>query len=182
MARQILFIGGGGDNGYEVDKALVRSLQENLGDEYEIAYPELTADESLPDFGWVRQIEEQVLKSENQIIVVAHSVGASLLLKYLSENPVNKKIKGVFLIATPFWSGNEDWKAGLKLNEGFADRLPRELPLFFYHCRDDEEVPFSHLQQYKSKVSRAIFHEIGSGGHQLGNDLALVAQDVKSLR
>lgn len=104
-----------------------------------------------------------------------------MILKYLSENPVKKKIAGIFLISTPFWSGNEDWKQGLKLQENFAGKLPKNVPIFFYHCHDDEEVPFSQLAIYRQKLDQATFREIPSGGHQLNNDLKLVAQDIKSL-
>ncbi len=182
MTRQILFIQGGGDEGYEADKALVSSLQENLGAEYHINYPELASDESLPDFGWPQKIDEQALQTEGDVLIVGHSLGASMLLKYLSEKPVAKNITGIFLVATPFWSGNEDWKTGLKLQEHFSEELPDELPIFFYHCKDDEVAPFAHLEQYKQKVTQATFREIKSGGHQLSNDLTVVAQDIKSLR
>ena len=182
MTRKILFIQGGGDGGYEADKALVKPLQKNLGSEYVINYPELQTDESLPDFGWMQQIDQKVLESKDNTILVAHSLGASMLLKYLSENSIAKKIDGIFLISTLFWSGSEDWKTGLKLQDNFADKLPNEVQLFFYHCVDDEVAPFSHFDHYKQKLTGATFREIESGGHQLNNDLTIVAKDIKSLR
>ncbi len=65
----------------------------------------------------------KISETGSDIILVGHSFGASMILKYLSENSVNKKIAGIFLIATPFWNGNEDLQKGLKLQENFADRL-----------------------------------------------------------
>jgi len=46
---------------------------------------------------------------------------------------MNKKIKGISLISTPFWSDNEDWETGLKLQGNFADKLPNGVPVFFYN-------------------------------------------------
>lgn len=180
MKKHLLFIQGGGNEGYETDTELVASLQKALGKEYDINYPELQSDESAGDFGWLHQIREKISEYKNDVILVGHSLGASMLLKYLSENAVNKKIRGVFLIATPFWSGNEDWKQGLKLQDDFADKLPDGIPIFFYQCRDDEVVPFSHLSIYKQKITQATFREIERGGHQLNNDLTLVANDIQS--
>jgi uncharacterized protein len=80
MTRPILFIQGGGNGGYEADKALVSSLQQNLGKEYDIHYPELQSDESAPDFGWIQQIDQKILETQGDAIVVGHSLGASLLL------------------------------------------------------------------------------------------------------
>lgn len=128
MSKHILFIQGGGEEGYEADAALVASLQTSLGKEYTIHYPELKSDESASDFGWPQQIGEKITEAKSEIILGGHSLGASMLLKYLSEHSVTKKIAGIFLIATPFWNGDEDWKTGLKLSETFADHLPDEVP------------------------------------------------------
>ncbi|TDH26935.1 hypothetical protein EXU57_09015 [Segetibacter sp. 3557_3] len=182
MDKPVIFIQGGGDDGYEADKALVNSLQASLGDDYRIYYPVIQSNEELSDFGWPLQINQTVLNTKGEPVIVGHSLGASMLLKYLSENALAKKIKGIFLIATPFWSGNEDWKTGLKLQENFCDKLPHDVPFFFYHCKDDEVTPLSHLEYYKQKVTQATFRELENGGHQFNNDLTLVAQDIKSLK
>ncbi|WP_295793019.1 alpha/beta hydrolase [Mucilaginibacter sp.] len=181
MKKQVLFIQGGGNDGYKADAKLVASLQNALGKEYEISYPKIESDEALPDFGWLKQIGNEIGKLSGDVILVAHSLGASLLLKYLAENKVSKKIVGVFLVSTPFWSGEEDWKQGLKLRDDFAERLPQSTQIFFYHCRDDEEVPFDNLATYRQKLPAATFCEFESGGHQLGNNVKLVAKDIKKL-
>jgi len=182
MKKQVLFIQGGGKGGgYEADAKLAALLQSALGDDYEVAYPQLHTDETAGDFGWLRQIGNEIDKLEDDVILVAHSLGASLLLKYLSENEVSKKIAGIFLVATPCWTGDEKWVQGLKLREDFAERLPKDNPIFFYHARDDEEVPFEQFTAYKQKLPRATFREIKTGGHQFGNDLSLVAKDIKNL-
>lgn len=180
MNKQILFIQGGGNDGYNADKALVVSLQKALGKEYDVNYPEIKPDEALHDFGWLKQIGKLISDIKSDIILVGHSLGASMLLKYLSENLVSKKIDAIFLIATPFWNGDEDWQKGLKLKDNFAETLP-VISMFFYHCKDDEEAPFSHLDHYKQKLPRATFREIQTGGHQFNNDLTLVAKDIQSL-
>lgn len=181
MNKPILFIQGGGEGGYEVDKQLVASLQTALGNEYDISYPEMKLDESAPDFGWIGQIGKHIADTKSDFILAGHSFGASMILKYLSETLVDKKIAGVFLIATPFWNGDEDWQAGLKLKENFADKLPGGVPIFFYHCQDDEEIPFSNLTLYQQQLTGATFREIETGGHQYNNDLSLVAKDIRAL-
>jgi uncharacterized protein len=181
MNKHILFIQGGGEGGYEVDKELVASLHKALGKGYEINYPEIKSDESAFDFGWPQQIAKKISEAKNDFILVGHSFGASMILKYLSENSASKKIAGIFLIATPFWNGNDDWVQGLKLQENFADTLPEDIPIFLYHCRDDEEIPFEHLEIYAQKLPKATVRQIASGGHQLNNDLSLVGNDIKSL-
>lgn len=182
MRKNVLFIQGGGDDeGYDMDARLVASLQAALGKDYDVKYPKMKSDESAPDYGRLQQIGQEIAAIHGEVILAGHSFGASLLLKYLSEREVNKKIAGLFLMSTPFWSGDEDWKQGFKLMENFADKLPPTIPVFLYHCRDDEEVPFSHFNIYRQKLTGATFREIASGGHQLNNDLSLVARDIKAL-
>ena len=181
MKNHVLFIQGGGDGGFEEDAKLVDSLQTVLGAAYEVHYPRILSNEALPDFGWLQQIGQEIMVMDNEVILVGHSLGASMLLKYLSENQSMKKISGIFLIATPFWSGDENWVQGLKLREDFADKLPIKVPVFLYHCHDDQEIPFEHLSHYRQKIPDAVIREIESGGHQLNNDLSVVAKDIKSL-
>jgi uncharacterized protein len=181
MNKHVLFVQGGGDGGFEEDARLASSLQTELGDTYKVHYPEMPSDDSLPDFGWLQQIGDEITAIKGEVILVGHSLGASMLLKYLSEKDVKKKISGIFLIATPFWSGDENWVQGLKLKEDFQDKMPRNVPVFLYHCRDDQEVPFQHLAIYSRKLPNSVVHEIDSGGHQLDNDLSMVANDIKSL-
>ncbi|GGF16418.1 hypothetical protein [Flavobacterium limi] len=90
MKKQILFIQGGGKNGYETDKSLVASLKKEIGTDYNIQYPELESDESLPDFGWTEQISKQIAEMKGSFFLAGHSLGASMILKYLTEKTVNK--------------------------------------------------------------------------------------------
>ena len=182
MDKHVLFIQGAGDVGYQGDLELVASLRIALGTDYKVHYPEMPTDE-VPFFGagWPKQIGEEISFVKGEVILAGHSLGASMLLKFLTENPVPKNIQGVFLLATPFWSGTEDWKQCLKLNKKFEENLPTDIPIFLYHAKDDEEVPFSHFNRYKKKIPKAIFRESKTGGHQFNNHLSLIIDDILSL-
>src|SRR5688572_17061454 len=128
--HNVLFIqGGGGDEDYTADAKLASALRKALGNGYTVHYP-LLPNESSPDFGRIKQIDNEMSLIKGEIILVGHSLGASMLLKYLSENDVKRKITGIFLVSTPFWSGNEDWQQGLKLQEDFPHKLPKNVPVF----------------------------------------------------
>lgn len=181
MKKEVLFIQGGGEKGYETDAKLTTSLQQALGKAYNVYYPRMQTNEAQPDFGWPDQIDKAISNADSEIILVGHSLGASMLLKFLTEKKIKNKIAGVFLISTPFWSGDEDWVKGLKLKENFADAIPKNTQVFLYHCHDDETIPFDHLAIYKQKIPNATVRDIAGGGHQLNNDLRIIARDIKSL-
>lgn len=181
MQKQVIFFqGGGGKQDYETDAEMVTSLSSSLGAAYPIHFP-LLDNKEVPDFGRAEQISRELSASEEPVVLVGHSLGASMLLKYLSEKKVNRKVEGVFLLATPFWSGKEEWVKPLKLKPHFQEKLNNDTPLFFYHCRDDEEVPFSQMSDYKKAISWATFRELPLGGHQFDRGLDMVAKDIRSL-
>lgn len=178
MAKQILFLhGGGSEEDFQADQKLVDSLQAQLGPSYQIHYPFLPNDGS-PDLGRRTQISQAIAARGEGIILVGHSFGASMLLVCLSECKVEPQIKGIFLLATPFWEGTEDWVKPFRLAPDFAEKLDRNIPLYFYHCADDEEVPFEQFEKYRTQLPWATFREVPSGGHQFNNDLRIVAADI----
>ena len=178
MHRHVLFLhGGGGHEDHAADAELVTELRAALGDTYEVHAPVLR-DESSPDLGRLGQIHAELSSLPGATLVVAHSLGASMLLKYLSEAPSRHELAAVFLLATPFWHGDEDWKQGLKLRDDFATRLPANLAVFLYHCRDDDAVPFEHLARYRQQLPEATVRELARGGHQLDGAVAVVVADL----
>lgn len=180
--QNVLFIQGGGDGGYQADQKLVDSLKKELGALYTVRYPEILPDESAADFGWPEAIRKCISEMAPGFILAGHSFGASMILKSLSEEPVSPAPGAVFLLATPFWSGEESWVSGIKLKAGFAERLPKDVPVFFYHCKDDEEVPFAHFNKYRDLVLPGRFRSFQTGGHPFNNDLREIARDIKSFK
>lgn len=178
MTKHVIFIQGGGEGAYDADQKLAANLQASLGPEYHVHYPRMP-DEGRPDYeAWAAQINADLAARNGDIIIVGHSLGASFVLKYLSEEIPSASIKGLFLIAAPYW-GTEDWEVDeYTLQEGFESRLPSIQRIYLYHSRDDVWVPFSHLALYAQRLPHAIIREFDERGHQFNNDLSEVAQDI----
>jgi uncharacterized protein len=54
-------------------------------------------EESAEYADWKAQIATELSTLDDEVILVAHSVGGSILLKYLTEEQVEKPIAGLFL-------------------------------------------------------------------------------------
>lgn len=109
---------------------------------------------------------------------MGHSVGASVLLQYCSEE--QQAFAGLFLLATPFWGADEFWKWDeARLPDEVAAKLASIPHIFLYHSRDDEVVPFAHLALYRAKLPQATVREFDGRGHQFANDLTQVAEDIR---
>jgi predicted alpha/beta hydrolase family esterase len=142
-------------------------------------------EDNAPYEQWKQHIEKELAAMQEPIMLIGHSVGASVIMKYLSEMEGKKPIVGIFLIAAPFWGG-DGWRyegyEELELPQGIAAKLPKDIAIFLYHCRDDEIVPFDHLALYAQVLPQATVRQLDEGGHQLNNDLSAVAKDVKILQ
>ncbi len=185
MKKQVLFIQGAGEGAYKEDTLLADSLQQKLGTDYEIIYPKMPDEENAPYEQWKDKLVKELASLEGSIILVGHSVGASFIAKFLSEVKLEKPIDGIFLIANPFWGGDGwlyDGYEQLELAKDSSAKFPKNAPIFLYHCRDDEVVPFGHLALYAQVLPQATIREIEQGGHQLNSDLSVVAKDIKSLK
>jgi uncharacterized protein len=179
MKKYVLFIHGAGDGAYEEDRLLAASLQNALGSAYEVRYPKMPEEDSAEYADWKAQIASELATLDGEVILVGHSVGGSVLLKYLSEEQVENPIAGLFVIATPYWSGQDIWKWDeARLPEDVATKLANIPRIFLYHSRDDKTVPFAHLALYAAKLPQATIREVDGRGHQFGNDLADVAEDI----
>jgi len=137
--------------------------------------------EESPEYtDWKAQIAAELTALDGEIMLVGHSVGGSVLLKYLSDERVEKSIAGLFLLAVPYWGEDAFWKWDeVQLPHDVAAKLASIPRIVFYHSRDDEIVPFAHLARYAAILPRATIREVDGRGHQWGNDLADVAGDIK---
>ena len=182
MKKQVLFIQGAGEGAYEEDRKLAESLQAALGEEYEVVYPRMPNEENPEDDPWMTQISKELAPLAGNVILVGHSAGGGTLLKYLLKESLSKPVAGIFLIAIPYWGPEDEEGEEYTLREGFAAKLPKDVPIYLYHSRDDEWVPFAHLATYAEKIPQATAREFDGRGHQFNSDLSEVAADIKSLK
>lgn len=180
--RPVLFVHGAGEGAYAWDAKLVTSLRDRLGAGYVVRYPMLP-NEADPDYEtWKRCICEELTTLAGDVVLVGHSVGASVLIRLLCDGALERPVAGIFLIAAPFWHDHEVWRwKEVELPADAADQLPREAPLFLYHGREDEIVPFSHLDLYARKFPQASVRALDGRDHQLHDDLSEVAHDIRKV-
>ncbi len=180
--RQLLFVQGGGKGAHdEWDSQLVASLEQALGQGYEIRYPRMP-NESDPKYErWKSALEAALGTLRDDAIVVAHSMGATILLKLLSEQPASRGFGAIFLIAAPF-VGEGGWASDeLQLPLDLGAHLPKGVPIDFYQGLADQTAPPLHVELYARAVPQARVHRLSGRDHQLNSDLSEVARAILSL-
>lgn len=183
MAKQVLFIHGGGGGAYAEDAKLASNLREKLGSNYHVHYPKMPHEEE-PDYNvWKQVISDELAALEHRAILVGHSIGASVLIKLLTETSLPRSVRAVFLISAPFWYDHDFWRWDeVKLPEDASKLVPNGLHVYLYHGRADESVPFSHMEMYAKALPQAILRPLDGRNHQLNDDLSEVAKDIRELR
>lgn len=182
MKRQLLFIQGGGTGAHdEWDDKLVESLRRELGSDYEIRYPRMPNEDDPSYAGWKPTLEQELAALDDRAILVGHSVGGTILVNTLAEQPTGRAFGALFLIAAPF-VGDGGWPSDeLKLPHDLGERLPRGLPVHIFHGSEDETAPPSHAELYARAVPQSRIHRLPGRDHQLNNDLREVATAIKAL-
>lgn len=183
MARHVLFIQGGGADGThdEWDNKLVESLGRALGSGYEIRYPRMP-DEADPSYeSWSAAIRNEMARLDDGAILVGHSIGATILIATLAEEPASRAVSGIFLLAAPFF-GEGGWATeDIGAMDEVGKRLPARTPVFVYQGSDDDTVPLEHASLYQKAIPHAVVRRLTGRDHQLNNDLSEIAADILQL-
>ncbi|HEU5295481.1 MAG TPA: alpha/beta fold hydrolase [Burkholderiaceae bacterium] len=176
----VLFIQGAGEGAHEVDAKLVASLAAHLGAEYSVRYPAMPAEGEPMYAAWASTLSRELASTEAGFVLVGHSLGASLVLRYLALNDVEPRPAAVFLVSAPFigprgWSG-----ADFELPLRAAAKLGTTM-MFFYHGDADEVVPAAHVGLYEQAFAHATVRLLAARNHQLHDDLSAIAADIRLL-
>ena len=178
--RQILFIQGGGAGAHDVwDAKLVESLRRELGMGHEVRYPRMP-DEGDPAYArWSAAIRRELTDLDDGAVVAGHSVGATILINALAEQPPDGGLAAIVLIAAPF-VGDGGWPSDeFELTSELGARLPPGVPVHVFHGLQDETAPPSHADLYALAIPQAQVHRLPGRDHQLNNDLSEVAEAIR---
>lgn len=183
MMHKVLVIQGAGEGAHDEDKALADYVKTALGSRYTLTYPEFHGLENVAYEPWREQIGAELERLGDDGIIVAHSLGGSALLKYLSEEQAVHRIAGLFLVAPPYKGRDGEWATDdFAMDADAASGLAAAIPMFIYHSEDDEWVPFSHLSQWAAKLPGIVSREFDDRGHSFtGKAFVELIADIKAL-
>jgi predicted alpha/beta hydrolase family esterase len=198
MKKQIIIIHGGETfrnykeyflflKNYKIDfaksyKGWKSTLPEKLGRQYEIFQPQMPSPLNAKYTEWKLWFEKYKPIMNKEIILVGHSLGGIFLTKYLSENKLKKKIKGLFLVAAPFDDKDSSYSLGdFKLKKDLSLVIEQCEQVVFYHSKDDFCAPFADLNKYQKAMPGAIYRTYLNRTHFIGSTFPEIIRDIKKL-
>jgi predicted alpha/beta hydrolase family esterase len=161
------FIHGAG--GYADDRELADGLGVAVGAAVDM--PNIP-DDDMSFEAWASPVRRVLASMGAADLLIAHSFGASVLLRVLAEEARTIPSRAV-LLAMPDWSPQ-----GWDIAEYAFDGPEPGQVLSLHHCRDDEVVPFGHLAVNSRRLPSARVHEHRSGGHQFDGLVKPIAADA----
>ena len=177
-SHSVLFIPGAGDPRHPQGSShLAAYLERELGPDFDVVAPEMPGWDD-PDYrSWRDAIAGLMPALGEAPLLVGHSLGASVLLKYLAEGTYQQPIGGLFLVSTPFWGSD---LPDFALPDDFATEV-LDMPIFLYHSRNDPEIPLSHLRRYQEHLPHATSRVIEGSEHSFVNGLPELLRDLRAV-
>jgi len=159
----------------------VDNLRSELGPTYEIRYP-VMPNEADPKYGiWKPALQRELAALDPGAIVIGHSIGGTILIHVLAERTLHSDLGAICLISAPF-IGPGGWESDeIEARPDLGEWLPSDVPIYFYHGRDDDSVPIAHVELYANAVARAQVRRLAGRDHQLDNRITEVATDIQRL-
>lgn len=154
-------------------------LRRKLRSDYEVILPIMPNKTNARFEEWKIWFEKIIPFLNEEIILIGHSLGASFLVKYLSENNLPNKLKAVFLVSGVFDTDTDGYSL-----QSFS--LPEKLDLqteniYFYHSKDDPVVPFSALENFAQIFPKAHTRIFEDRKHINQEEFPELVQDIQNL-
>ena len=182
MTDQVLFIQGGGADVHDKwDNQIVESLERELGEEYAVRYPRMPHEADPKYAAWKATLKRQFAGLDDGAILMGHSIGGTILIRTLADDPPELTFRGIFLIAAPF-VGDGGWHSEeIEPLSDLGAKLPEQTPIYLYHGSKDTTAPIEHVHLFAKAIPHAVVRRLSGRDHQLNNDMSEVAADIRRL-
>lgn len=181
LAQQVLFIHSAGPQGkHQGSSGLLEYLENELGSAFQVIAPQMPAPEDPKYTQWKKLLNEEIAGLDDGTILVGHSLGGSVLLKFLSEVELENTFAKVITIAAPFWGINDEWQLeDFALAENFVSRSSVLPQVVLLHSIGDEIVPFEHLEKYMDNLPGATVRQLAGSDHIFQDGLPELAEEIR---
>lgn len=141
------------------------SLQERLGDEFEVISPRMPNTLNAKYLEWKIWFDKLAPLLNEELILIGHSLGGTFLAKYLAENNLPKKILSLHIVAGAYDAeGTQDSMGDFIMSLNLDNVSKQAEKIFLYQSKDDVVVPPLNVEKFKNALPNAeviMFENLG---------------------
>jgi len=154
---------------------------ETLGDDFGCLRPDMP-NKNYAEYGiwdtWFRKVIPFLV---DDVVLIGHSLGGGFLMKWLSTNKLPVNVSQLHLVAPTNNHHSKEYDLGDFTNGEFPGRFLENnvSEIYFYHSKDDLEVPISESEKYAKELPDAQFHVFDGRGHFLEETFPELFRNIK---
>lgn len=160
-----------------------QTLQEDLGEEYEVFAPTMPNKYNAKYEEWKIWFERHFEYLGDNITLLGWSQGAYFLEKYLIENTPPFSVKNLMLVAPPFEPDNFGGEDGgdFAFDTSVTSVIQEKVEnIVIFHSKDDFVVPFSHGERLAEALPDAEFMVFHDKNHFLIEEFPELIEKIKA--
>lgn len=181
MSYEVLFIQGAGDVTTKQEQVIADALRSALGDEFTIIYPPMQVADHPAYLAWEAVLTRNLNSLSTNVILLGHSLGASIILKHFSREPVPDKVIGMILFGVPYWK-DQHWDVSeYAIEDDFVANLSALDNIYFYHSIDDEVIPNDQFKSYQKLIPKAHWRVLSGVDHSYHGAIPNMIKDIQDL-
>jgi uncharacterized protein len=113
---------------------------------------------------WKIYFEKLIPFFGDNVTLVGHSLGGMFLAKYLQDNPLEKPVRRIVIVAARYHTNGADHSGSFKVTSATnLSKSAHEIHLF--HSKDDPQVEYESLEKFAADSPDAIVHSFENRGH-----------------
>ncbi len=148
---------------------------------HEVIAPDLPNPEEPDPEEWTKVLVEKVGVVDDETIVVGHSLGAAMVLRFLEAAEARSAPRGCVLVSAPWMIGDERLR-GFFMSELDFDVLMWKASRFVViHSKDDKVIPFDHAEKYASVLHAKLVEGQPGDEHFQGAEYPVILKAVQDL-
>lgn len=168
MMKHIVFVHSAGEQKVNAgSNPLIHYLKTDTNAEWHT--PRFPREEGQVYRNWVKVLQDELaaIPIEDDIIIIGHSFGGSVVMKYLTEHRDPHHISKVIMIGSPYWGCDEKFDDEQnELSAHAEDDIDPGIELYHVQSVDDDRVPFTHQACWHNKFPILNIIKKASGGHE----------------
>ncbi len=129
---------------------------------------------------WFKLLSDEICPLTEDDILVGHSLGGAMLLRFLDNAEARTLPKGVVTVGAPWFINHEQLRSFFPMDFDYEVIMWKAKLFTVIHSKDDKVVPFDHAEKYQ-KMLHANLVETQSDGHFQGEQYPVILEEIQKI-